>query len=106
MNRVIFNEQSEQDLSDIIIGLLLWKKAKMTEEQAFQYVDDIYYIAYTIPNMSYHQKCKFKIHRRYGAYHLKYKRNNRTTWYIIYDIDTNSNDILIQRIISNYKTIE
>ena len=106
MNRVIFSAQSEHDLSDIVTGLLLWEKVTITEEEALRYVDDIYFIAYTIPTLLYHQKCKYEIHRQCGEYNLKYRRNNRTTWYIIYDIDVYSNDVLIQRIISNYKTIE
>jgi len=39
MNRVFFNEQSEQDLSDIIIGLLLWTKVSITEEEALRYAE-------------------------------------------------------------------
>ena len=106
MNKVYFSEQSEQDLSDIVVGLLLWPKVTITEIEALQYVDDIYDMAYTIPDLSYHQKCTYKMHCQYGEYHLKYKRNYRTTWYIIYDIDLFSGNILIQRIISNYKTVE
>ena len=36
-----FNEQSEQDLSDIVIGLLLWTKISITEEEALRYAEDI-----------------------------------------------------------------
>jgi len=103
---VYFSDDSEQDLSDIVVGLLLWQKVTITEEEALQYVDDIYDMAYTIPDLSYHLKCTYNMHRQYGEYNLKYKRNYRTTWYIIYDIDLFSGNYLIQRVINNYKTIE
>ena len=102
---VYFNVQAEQDLSDIVVGLLLWKKVSISEEQALQYADDIYLMGYTIPDLTYHQKCKYLTHRQYGEYQLKYKRNNRTTWYIIYDIDPESGNILVNRIINNHQTL-
>ena len=106
MNRVFFSEQSEQDLSNIVVGLLLWDKAPITEEHALQYADDIYLMAHSIPGLSCHQKCQYHIHRQYGEYQLKYKRNKRTTWYIIYDIEAYSGNILINKIISNHVTVE
>ena len=106
MSMVYFSVQSEQDLSDIVVGLLLWTKISISEEQALRYADDIYLMAFTIPNLTYHPECKYLMHRRYGEYHLKYQRNNRTTWYIIYDIDPVSGDILINRITSNHMTME
>jgi len=105
MNKVYFSKQAEQDLSDIVIGLLLWTKISISEEQAFQYVDDIYAEAYKISDLIYHQKCKYLMHCQYGEYQLKYKRNNRTTWYIIYDIIPYSRNVLINKIISNYMTL-
>ena len=106
MNRVFFNEQAEQDLSEIVIGLLLWTKISITEEEALQYADDIYLMAQTIPDLSYHQKCQYNMHRQYGKYQLKYKRNKRTTWYIIYDIEDDSGNVFINKVISNYMTLE
>lgn len=106
MSRVYFNVQAEQDLSDIITGLLLWTKVSISEEEALGYADDIYLFAHTISELTHHQKCKYLMHRLYGEYHLKYKRNSRTTWYIIYDINPVSGDILINRIISNHITQE
>ena len=103
---VYFSVLSEQDLSDIVTGLLLWTKVSISEEQALQYADDIYAMAHTIPDLAYHQKCTYIMHKQHGEYQLKYKRNYRTTWYIIYDIDTKSGDVLINRIISNYMTVE
>jgi hypothetical protein len=106
MNKVLFSKQSEQDLSNIVFGLLLWTKISITEEEALQYADDIYLIAHSIPHLSYHQKCKYHIHQQYGEYQLKYKRNKRTTWYIIYDIEPDYGNILINKIINNYLTAE
>ena len=106
MSKVFFNEQSEQDLSDIVVGLLLWTKVAITEEEAHRYADDIYDMAQSIPDLFNHKKCQYDIHRQYGEYQLNYKRNRRTTWYIIYDIEPNSGNILINKIISNHMTIE
>ena len=106
MSKVFFNEQSEQDLSDIVVGLLLWTKVSITEEEALRYADDIYVMAQSIPNLLCHKKCKYITHRQYGEYQLTYKRNRRTTWYIIYDIEQNSGNVLINKIVSNYMTIE
>ena len=102
---VYFSIQSEQDMSDIVTGLLLWAKVSISEEQALQYVNDIYTIAFHIPDLVYHQKCAYLIHKQHGEYQLKYKRNYKTAWYIIYDIDPISGDILITRIINNYMTV-
>ena len=106
MSKVFFSEQSEQDLSDIVVGLLLWTKVPITEEHALRYADDIYLVAHTIPNLSFHRKCQYNIHQQYGEYQLKYKRNKNTTWYIIYDIEPISGNILINKIISNHTTLE
>ena len=38
---VYFSVQAEQDISDIVIGLLLWKKVSISEEEALGYNDDI-----------------------------------------------------------------
>ena len=103
---VYFSVQAERDLSDIVIGLLLWTKISISEKQVLQYADDIYSMAHTISDLAYHQKCVYLVHRQYGEYNLKYKRNNRTTWYIIYDIDPMSGDILINKITSNHTTVE
>ena len=103
---VYFSVQAEQDLSDIVVGLLLWKKVSISEEEALGYIDDIYLVAHTIPDIAYHQRCTYLMHQQHGEYQLKYKRNNRTTWYIIYDIDPISGYILINKIISNHITVE
>jgi hypothetical protein len=60
MRKVFFNEQSEQDLSDIVIGLLLWTKISITEEEALQYADDIYVMAQSIPDLFYTLKSASK----------------------------------------------
>ena len=104
MSMVYFSLQAEQDLSDVVTGLLLWTKVSISEDEALSYVDDIYDVAFTIPDVTYHQKCQYLMHRLHGEYHLKYKRNNRTTWYIIYDIDA-FNNIYVNKIISNHLTI-
>jgi hypothetical protein len=104
MNKVYFSVQAEQDLSDIVVGLIFWQKFEITEPEALLYADDIYDIALTIPMLSVHQKCKYQMHREYGLYQYSYRRNSRTIWYIIYNIDSFTNDILIEKIISNHTT--
>ena len=83
MKKVLFNKQAEQDLSNIIIGLLHWGKVKLTEEQALLYVDDIYECALEVSNAKAHIAYRYKEHLKYGAYFIRYRRNSRTVWYII-----------------------
>ena len=106
MNRVFFSVQSEQDLSDIVVGFLLWSKVIISEDEALRYADDIYIVAKSIPDLPYHQECQCKMHLQHGEYQQKYCRNKRTTWYIIYDIEPFSGNVLINKIISNHVTIE
>lgn len=40
---------------------------------------------------------------KYGAYAHLYKRNKQTTWYLIYDVDAQSN-VLVNKIVSNHVT--
>ena len=104
MRKVRFNIQAEQDLSDIVIGLLHWEKIKLTEEQALQYVDDIYDSALEIAKTETHTPCRYKEHLEYGTYFVRYRRNSRTVWYIIYNVYDNC--IYIEKIINNYMTID
>ena len=104
MKKVRFNKQAEQDLSNIIIGLLQWKKIKLTEEQALHYIDDIYDCALEISKAETHTLCKYKEHLEYGTYFVRYRRNSRTVWYIIYNVYDNC--IYIEKIINNYMTTD
>ena len=106
MNKVYFSNNAEQDISNIVIGLLLWTKVSISVDEAFRYVDDIKLIAYSIPELAYHQKCRYIMHKEHGEYQIKYKRNYKTTWYIIYNIDPETGDVLINKIINNHLTLK
>jgi len=101
---VFVSRQAKIDLDNIVIGLLEWEKVELTVPEVMQYVDDISDICYKLDNLSYHQPAKYKEHLKYGEYSRSYKRNRNTTWYIIYDIDL-YNHIYVNKIISNYLTI-
>ena len=105
MKKVYFNPLAKKDLRDIFIGLLKWKKVELSREEARQYVSDIYNIALSLPYETYHQKCKYLIHLKYGNYQYLYQRNKHTMWYIIYNIDIETNSIYIEKIMNNYLTI-
>ena len=101
---VFINKQAKVDLDNIVIGLLEWGKVELTVPEVIQYVDDIVEICYSLDVSIYHHRAKYKDHLKYGAYSYPYKRNNTTTWYIIYDLDAFGN-IFVNKIISNHLTI-
>ena len=101
---VFINKQAKIDLDNIVISLLEWDKIKLTVNEVMQYVDDIVAICYQLDSSVYHHKVTYNDHLKYGDYSYPYKRNKQTIWYIIYDINNQSN-IHINRIISNYVTV-
>ena len=103
MNMVFISKQAKIDLDNIVTGLLKWK-IDLTVDEVMQYVDDIVAICYQLDSFVYHHKATYNDHLKYGAYSYPYKRNKQTTWYIVYDV-TKQNNILVNRIISNYMTV-
>ncbi|MDR1737482.1 MAG: hypothetical protein LBR66_01495 [Candidatus Symbiothrix sp.] len=101
---VFYSEQSRQDLEDILYGLITWDKHPLTYEHAHVYVSDIRAVCGVLDSISYHSLALYETHLNFGRYVFAYKRNPRTTWYIIYDID-NQKNVYIQKIISNYLTV-
>ena len=101
---VFISRQAKIDLDNIVIGLLEWHKIELTVDEVMQYVDDIVSICYQLDSCVHHHKATYDNHLKYGVYSYPYKRNKHTTWYIIYDINK-QNSILVNKIISNYKTI-
>ena len=101
---VFINRQAKIDLDNIVINLLEWQKITLSITEVMQYADDIADICYQLDNSSYHYHAKYKEHLKYGKYSYPYKRNQNTTWYIIYDIDSN-NDVFVNKIINNYMTV-
>jgi methyl coenzyme M reductase subunit D len=101
---VFISQQAKVDLDNIVIGLLEWEKIELTVSEVMQYVDDIVDVCYQLGSSFHHHKATYNDHLKYGTYSYPYKRNKQTTWYIIYDINI-QNNILVNKIISNYKTI-
>jgi len=93
------------DLKNIFTALITWEKGALELEHALQYIKDIENQCYSIGYKTYHSKTTYSAHKLFGENVYKYRRNPTTTWYIIYTID-NFHNILITKIISNYKTIE
>ena len=101
---VFISKKAKTDLDNIVIGLLEWNKVMLSVAEVMQYVDDITDICYQIDSFEYHNHAKYNEHLKYGKYSYPYKRNKNTTWYILYDIDSNNN-VFINKIISNYLTV-
>jgi hypothetical protein len=101
---VFINNQVKIDLDNIVIGLLEWEKIVLAVDEVMRYVDNIVDICYQLDAISYHHRATYAAHLKYGAYTYPYKHNQKTTWYIIYDIDT-SNNVFVNKIISNYLTV-
>jgi hypothetical protein len=101
---VYYRKKAYEDLNNIFDGLIFWEKHLLELEHVQQYVRDIEDICNTLDSKDYHQKSIYNSHRKYGDYVYRYKRNQKTIWYIIYNRDLFDN-IYIERIMSNYMTI-
>jgi hypothetical protein len=103
---VVYSQTAKQDLIDILYGFLTWEKYELTLEHCEKYVDDIVDIIDTIDKRLTHRNCIFELHKQYGEKCFSYKRNLRTQWYFIYDWDKVNKIAYLNKIISNYVTIE
>jgi len=101
---VYYSEQADNDLDDILEGLLTWRKHLLTREFCHDYISDIIDICDSLDTKKFHLNTLYETHRRYGKKVFKYFRNKNTTWYIIYDLDE-MNNIFVNKIINNYLTI-
>ena len=101
---VYYSTVATADFKQILLGLITWKKHQLTYEHALSYVDDIHAICESLVQKTTHKQTSFEVHKRYGEYVYAYNRNKSTTWYIIYNI-TATNDVCIEKIISNYLTV-
>ena len=102
---VFINKQALQDLDEIYLGLYHWDKVQLSIEFLNIYIDDIIKQCYELDELSIHFNTTFSSHKRFGAKVHRYRRNNQTTWYVIYNID-DENNIFVNKIISNYSTID
>jgi len=101
---VFYSKQAYIDLDDILEGLLFWRQNSLTREFCRDYVSDIIDICDSLDTKRFHLNALYETHRRYGRKVYKYFRNKNTTWYIIYDTDSNNN-IYVKKIISNHLTV-
>ena len=101
---VLFSQFAIQNLSDILTGLISWKKHPLAVEHAIKYVSEIRNVCDSLDNKSFHFNAQYPSHKRYGEKVHTYRRSKQTNWYIIYNLDKHGN-IFIQRILSNHNTI-
>jgi len=101
---VYYSNQADSDLDNILEGLLTWQKCMLTREFCLNYISDIIDVCDSLDTKTIHLNASYETHKCYGKKIYKYVRNKNTTWYIIYDIDTNNN-VYINKIISNYLTV-
>ena len=101
---VYYSKQADDDLDEILEGLLTWKKHTLTREFCMSYVLDIIDVCNNLDTQMVHLDTSYETHKRYGKKVHKYSRNKNTIWYVIYDIDLDNN-VYINKIINNYLTV-
>ena len=101
---VYYSIQAENDIDNILEGLLTWEKFSLTREFCLSYVSDIIDICESLDTKTKHFNSSYETHKHYGKKVHKYNRNKTTTWHIIYDLDS-FNNVYINKIISNHLTI-
>ena len=102
---VLYSSRALDDFDAIFEGLLHWNKIELSEQFTIDYVDELKKQCESIPSKNIHVNTTYPEHKRYGKKVHRYRRNPNTMWYIIYDIDREKN-ILINKIMSNYLTVE
>ncbi|MDR1781280.1 MAG: hypothetical protein LBR50_11245 [Tannerella sp.] len=101
---VFYSEQADNDLDNILDGLLHWEKFALTQDFCLDYVSSIIDVCDSLDSLSYHASATYETHKQYGDKVYAYLRNRSTTWYIIYNVDFAGN-ILVNKIISNHLTV-
>ena len=100
---VFYSIQADNDLDEILEGLLTWRKHTLTREFCLSYISEFIDVCDSLDKKTIHFNAVYDTHKLYGDKVHKYVRNKNTTWYIIYNIDL-SNNVYINKIISNYLT--
>ncbi|MDO5664246.1 MAG: hypothetical protein Q4G63_03185 [Bacteroidia bacterium] len=103
ISMVFFSEIADNDLTEILLGLISWEKHPLEKTHALNYVDDIVSVCHSLDTKSFHSKTTYPAHKRYGEKVYRYGRNPQTIWYIIYDIDKYGN-VFVNKIMSNHTT--
>ncbi len=100
---VYIHERIYTDLDLIYNGLFQWEKVELSFDFIEKYIDDLLTQCYEIANKNYHFLSQYPEHKTFGQYIHRYRRNNSTMWYLIYNTDLQGN-IFVNKIISNHTT--
>ena len=104
---VEFSEQARLDLENIFDGLLGWRTSNgqfyLDTNTVINYHNDILDVCECLDKLIYHTKAKYPDHLQFGDYVYTYKRNPKTVWYIIYNMDMSK--IFVEKIMNNHLTI-
>jgi hypothetical protein len=95
LEKIILSEASINRLNELI-RVLFDEEYFGFVETAIDYALKIYEFIKTIPNRS-HRLTK---NPHYGTFYCRYKANNRTDWYILFDKE--NDQYLIKNIINNH----
>jgi len=95
-------------LRNVFKALLQWSATKdkeptLTYSEVLVYHYSLQSVCASLAFADTHKQATYETHKKHGQYVLSYKRNKRTTWYIIYNMRSNGN-IFIKRIMSNHVT--
>lgn len=102
---ILYSREALDDFDAIFEGLLRWEKILLSEQFTIEYVAELKEECEKIPHKVYHENTSFLSHKRFGSKVHRYRRNQQTIWYIIYDIGADGN-FYVNKIISNYTTID
>lgn len=101
---VLISERANNDLDDILEGLLHWSKHQLERAFVIQYVSELVEVCFQLDKLNYHANAHYQSHKHFGEKVYKFRRNKHTQWYVVYNIDISNNIIYVEKIISNYQT--
>ena len=84
---VYYSEHALLDLRDIFDGLLSWEKHELEYLHVVSYHNDLKNTCKTLDQILYHVPCNYLVHKKFGNFVHRYRRNKNTTWLIIYNKD-------------------
>ena len=101
---VYISEEVYLDLEQIYAGLYNWKRMELSLDFMENYIDDLLDQCYAIENTAHHFAASYHIHKQYGEYVYRFRRNPHTLWYIIYNMNEHG-DIFVNKVLSNHTTV-
>lgn len=102
---ILYSSQALSDFDAIFEGLLHWEKVFLSEQFTIDYVAELRRECEKIPHKTFHENATWFSHKQFGGKIHRFRRNQQTIWYIIYDMDTTGN-VYVNKIISNYTTTD